>query len=499
MIPGFGFFGINNNSLSYIDTDNRYKNRGDIMLRLSSYSVMSSPLPKGGYAILNGITGAIDLISEELAELLLGLIENYNRHTINIPIELLSQDLLDDFIERGHFTYFSHEEEKKQVAYVAGILHDAEAKNPRFVIVPNLDCNYRCTYCFERPLQKSLNGDINTVMNDHQIDRMFNCIEKIQKEAGASGGQIILYGGEPLDSKNKDVIYKIVNHEKGKDFTFSAITNGHHLDAFLPLLNQRQINDVQVSIDGPKGVHDRRRIALDGQSSFDRIMSNVQIVLLKGDVNVNIRVHVDKSNLVFLDDLLEIFRREGFYNNKNITIYINVVYTKDDKGRIFPVFDINSLSKELTHKIESYKNVYLGAPQYNSDVLISGSLNKGKPYRLKSVYCAANSGMYIFVPDGNIYSCWESIGKSCSKIGEFTSDEGSVFDKDSLDKWFTRCVSDIDECLDCPYCLICGGGCAQYAEYNSGSVLNPFCDDFQKTYADVLARSVENFLEAQGL
>lgn len=469
------------------------------MLRLSSYSIISSRLAKGGHAILNGVSGAIDLISEELAHLLLELIENNNRENVTIPIELLSEDLLNEFQDRGHFTHSSFEEEKRHVSYLADILHEEERKNPRFVIVPNLDCNYRCTYCFERPLQKTFNQKFNTVMQDIQIKKMFDCIEQIQNETGASGGQITLYGGEPLDKKNKDVIYKIVNHEKAKDFTFAAITNGHHLDSFMPILNHNQINQVQVSIDGPKSIHDSRRIALDGQSSFDRIISNVQMLLSKEDVVISIRVHIDKSNLAYLDELLEIFKSEGFLNNKAITIYVNVVYVKDEKGRISPVFDITSISKELKHKIEPYKNVYIGAPQYNSDVMISGSLNAGKPYRLKSVYCAANSGMYIFTPDGYIYSCWESIGKDCSKIGEFMQDEGPIIDKDSIDKWITRCVSDIEECLECQYCLICGGGCSQYAEYNSGSVLNPFCDDFQKTYPDVLARSVEDFLEAQGL
>jgi hypothetical protein len=45
------------------------------MSRLSSYTIISERLPSGGYALLNGLTGSIDLISDEVAK---NLMTNYN-------------------------------------------------------------------------------------------------------------------------------------------------------------------------------------------------------------------------------------------------------------------------------------------------------------------------------------------------------------------------------------------------------------------------------------
>jgi uncharacterized protein len=71
-------------------------------------------------------------------------------------------------------------------------------------------------------------------------------------------------------------------------------------------------------------------------------------------------------------------------------------------------------------------------------------------------------------------------------------------DEAVVNRWFTRSVAEIPECLDCPYALVCGGGCAQYAEYNNlGSSAHPYCDNFQQIFRATLAENVEGFLSGQ--
>ena len=110
---------------------------------------------------------------------------------------------------------------------------------------------------------------------------------------------------------------------------------------------------------------------------------------------------------------------------------------------------------------------------------------------MKGSYCSANTGNYIFAPDGQIYSCWESIGKDCSRIGNYMDAEGLTLEETAVKRWFSRSVADIPECMECAFALVCGGGCAQYAEYNSGSLYKPYCDDFQKTFRTTLAEQVD--------
>ena len=207
------------------------------------------------------------------------------------------------------------------------LLSEIEKETPCFVIVPNLDCNYRCTYCFERPLQnkisftnKDITTNFNTVVSDQQIDSIFKTIEFIKSKPKTKPlDQIILYGGEPLSKENKDVVYKIVNHRSAREFTFVAITNGHDLDHFFPLLRKDKINQIQVCIDGPKRIHDSRRISKTGESSYDKIMKHLQVLVSK-EISINIRVHIDQSNIGYFNELINIFDSKGLLNNKSIII-----------------------------------------------------------------------------------------------------------------------------------------------------------------------------------
>lgn len=94
-------------------------------------------------------------------------------------------------------------------------------------------------------------------------------------------------------------------------------------------------------------------------------------------------------------------------------------------------------------------------------------------------------------------ACWESVGKPCSRIGEFMAEGGLHFDEEARGRWFGRSVAKIPECLGCAYALFCGGGCAQYSEYNTATLYKPYCDDFQRTFSDVIAEELDFYLERQ--
>ena len=51
-----------------------------------------------------------------------------------------------------------------------------------------------------------------------------------------------------------------------------------------------------MTIDGPKDVHDSRRISCDGKSTFDLLISNVNKLIDSG-LDVIVRINVDKENI----------------------------------------------------------------------------------------------------------------------------------------------------------------------------------------------------------
>jgi uncharacterized protein len=503
------------------------------MLRLSSYSILSEALPGGGYALMNSCTGAVDLLSDELAKIIKQSLLNNDcdpypdhaskvryKHNVPVPTNLIPAHIIEEFLGRGHFTRLNHEEERTYVAKVATLLHELAAASPHFLIVPNLDCNYRCTYCFERPLQIGLNSKTseinyqkrNVVMRRDHVDAIYDSIDKIRDEARsriiwselkAAGrvtdeengrGLITLYGGEPLDVANKDIVFEIVNRGAMRGHEFAAITNGHDLSHFLPILGTGKISQVQISIDGPKKIHDKSRLARNRESSFDNIIANIRTVLASGGVEVQLRCHVDPKNIELFDELLKVFQDEGWLNHEKVVVYASNYHVKDKEGHVTQGISYADVLEHWHAMASSYTNVFLSGIGIHAERLLLPALKMGQPARLKGTYCGANSGTYIFAPDGFIYSCWESVGKECSKIGNYMTASGLVLDKQATDRWFKRSVATIPECLDCCYALVCGGGCAQYAEYNNGTLYKPYCDEFDVVYPTALAKTVEDFL-----
>jgi uncharacterized protein len=261
------------------------------------------------------------------------------------------------------------------------------------------------------------------------------------------------------------------------------------------LLGRNKIEQVQISIDGPKEVHDRRRIHLGGESSFERILKNVPLVLEGTDAEIQLRVHVDPANIHLFEETLAIFGREGWLNHPQVVIYANTVYEKDKFGNVRSRIDNTQIHARLRELAAAYSNVCTSAPAVHSRRAFERVFALGERLQVTGTYCAANTGNYIFAPDGQIYACWESVGKPCSRIGSYMSNAGVSLDNAAVQKWFHRSVARIPECLTCSYALVCGGGCAQYAEYNHGTPFKPYCDDFQGVFSSSLAEQVEDFVE----
>lgn len=472
------------------------------MLRFSSYSILSEPMLGGGYVLMSGLSGSMDVIDNELGSLL----------ETSLPVkpyladELLNQIdsvVLDHWREQGYVTELTPEEERELVVGIAGAMHDGMAKKPTYMIVPNLDCNYRCSYCFERPLQNGLNvlnstishHQGNVVMNHESVEKAYTAIAALQTEAGQQpGGQIILYGGEPLDRRNDAIVREIVAVGLERGFRFAVITNGHDLDNYMDLLGNRLIEQVQISIDGPKRIHDKRRIYMGKESSYDRLLRNIEMALAKTSAEIQIRVHIDPTNIALFEELLNSFVTLGWVDHEQVVIYANTVYAKDKAGSVITGFEVAEIDFRLAELVRPYRNVFTSAPDIHATRAMQGAFSDGKRFALKGTYCTANSGNYIFAPDGAVYACWESVGKECSRIGNYTGLEGLNLDPKATERWFHRSIETLPACQECQYALICGGGCAQYAEYKTGTLYSPYCDDFQRTFRSTLSHACDKHL-----
>lgn len=121
------------------------------------------------------------------------------------------------------------------------------------VLMPTLDCNVRCWYCFET-LKKGSH------LSKNVQDSIFNYIVDIFENKNANHLNFQLFGGEPLLYLKEEVyplLLKIKNYieEKGKTVNFSFLTNGICIDETYLSFFKNLKATFQISIDGHRKKH----------------------------------------------------------------------------------------------------------------------------------------------------------------------------------------------------------------------------------------------------
>lgn len=137
------------------------------------------------------------------------------------------------------------------------------------------NCNLRCDYCIYS--DKYPTGPSYSTRN--MLAKIAKAAINLYKDrcSGNDSPCISFYGGEPL--LNFKLIKQCVEYSKKtfeRSVEFAITTNGTLLskDKIRFLIKNNFI--LQVSVDGPKEVHNKHRRTRDGKPSFDRIYSSLR-------------------------------------------------------------------------------------------------------------------------------------------------------------------------------------------------------------------------------
>ncbi|ETR66836.1 MAG: radical SAM domain-containing protein [Candidatus Magnetoglobus multicellularis str. Araruama] len=155
-------------------------------------------------------------------------------------------------------------------------------------IVPTLNCNFGCTYCYERKYRRPVR------MGDATEEKLVEFIQEFNKIHELT---ISWYGGEPL--LEFDRIVSLSKKFEKLSFPFKAglVTNGYLLDSHVAeKLSELRIESIQVSIDGPAEVHDKRRMLVGGGKTYFRILENLKKLMAVWNGKLFIRVNTDMRN-----------------------------------------------------------------------------------------------------------------------------------------------------------------------------------------------------------
>jgi uncharacterized protein len=442
-------------------------------LRKSSYTIsVKLEREEGKHMLVHGYTGAIDVVRQNVVDYLdsVGGQQPDGAQVSEATLEALKA--------RGYLTPKTNEEEVEHVRKLANLLHQKNKKlHKSFLFLVAYDCNFRCPYCYESRVLKNSRQWTKKVFTKEMVDRAYEAMLQVEPERKLHSPKIALYGGEPLLAQNREIVEYIVQKGAAVGYSFMAVTNGYDLDAFEELLGPGKIASLQITVDGVKDTHDRRRIHYQTKTSFDKIVANIGMALKQG-VEVSVRVNTDADNFDELSQIERIFRDLGYYSTPNLKIYSALLYdyttAMPKKIKFLNQTEFNERHKEVAYKYSCLVSMF-------ADILRQAIVNH-KKISFASTYCAAQSSAYILDPFGDIYSCWENVGDLEKIVGHYTPD-GIEWTK-IRDVWQRQNIATSSDCVRCKYAFLCRGGCIAKSILKTGKFSPGFCNSFPKTFRE---------------
>lgn len=479
------------------------------MLRTSSYTIfVQLPDNETDVLLVHGYTGAYDRVTRGVADLLRSravrrqakpLYGEWSPEPESASAGPVADETLEHLQDQGYLTELSPEEEEAFFGQLAVKLHERALRQaPGYILMPTYDCNLRCSYCYQDAMRTDCSlKHLLRSMRAPMVDRIFGALPQIEAQHGLDPASVRrrslgLFGGEPLLAANRPVI----EHILGRAFELGevdlwAVTNGTELDAYRDLLGPAGIARLQITLDGPAGEHDRRRIYADGSGSYARIAANITMALECG-ASVSIRLNVDRGNVGDLPAVADELAARGWAHHPGFSAYTSPVRAGNGKTDAASTFSSWDLDRTLSAMRREHPNLALLArPDEGMRAKVRRIFDDRREVlpSLRPSFCGAHDRMYIFDPFGDIYSCWERTGDPAVRSGRITPEGEVELRADQIDLWHGRTVASNPVCRRCPFALHCGGGCAILALGQNGAFHSNYCDGFAARFRASVAEA----------
>lgn len=281
-------------------------------MKVSNYNIFLNS--DKGRLILNTLTDSYVFVNEEEVKIL----QNSER---------ITQDLFDSnrinylknagILINNDFSELEYLKNKYSME-----THNSEVFN--LTILPTLDCNVHCWYCFE-------NRNIGSRITSDVKNNILLYIQNILKERpNIEELSIELFGGEPLLHYEEDLdcflhnIKEIVE-KLNKKVTFLFVTNGLCLTEDVINCLKDLNPQFQISIDGYKERHDKIKV-LEKQvdvSTYDLVINNLKNICKHDNVHVILRLNYDDQTL---KRITEVFSDVKDIDRNKISIHFERVW-----------------------------------------------------------------------------------------------------------------------------------------------------------------------------
>lgn len=354
------------------------------------------------------------------------------------------------------------------------------ASSLNLTIVPTLSCNFRCGYCFEEhPV---------SFMSQETQAALISFVERRASELETLG--VTWFGGEPLLAV-KTIVHlsrAFTQLAAEHDFHFkpaSLITNGWGLSVRnCELLEESNIGNIQITLDGVGEIHDQRRPLSNGQGTFTRLVDNISNVLnILGDSKLTVRVNLEEANQNALQDVYD------YLNTRGLTDRVGV-----SPGQLRPYTGCSKITTPLNRQ-----QFYELRSKHDRQCAQNGKAPELPSLLALGYCCAQKRNAYIISPTGALFKCWTEIGLDETRaVGHLQARE---VDRTPEQRKSAAIYEDWDflqdeECAACKVAPICGGGCTWAGMMNTGGFTRPakVCSPYK--FGNNLERAVKLKYEA---
>lgn len=386
---------------------------------------------KDYYIGYNTLYGTVIFLVENLYNLFIGKLENNDF----ISIKEIHPQLEKELINKK----FIIEDSVDEIELIRNVLNKTNNDNSfiDITINPTINCNFSCWYCYE-------NHNDKKKIESSEVNNIISFINnKIYQDKNLKYIKLHWFGGEPL-LHFKDVMKPILTEinnsvrETNKSLFSGITTNGYLInEEMLDFLVENNHKYFQITLDGNRNRHNNIRYNYKGNNTYDKIINNIKLCLMKG-FGVSVRLNISEDTNLCVEELLKDFKD---------------ISDKAKELLIFSVHKVWQASEEVENIIESIiseirKNNFNCSTYFTSPTSITNT-------------CYADKINHLVInPNNKIYKC-TARDYSEESVEGILLPTGNIEWNKIHNKRIRVSALDYKECVNCKILPICNAGCSQ--------------------------------------
>jgi uncharacterized protein len=396
----------------------------------SKYNVFIADFPfEGKWLVYNTLCRNSAIVGSKIKELLEDSLQP-------IPVENRSDGQWDK-LRRAGIVVTDHRHEEEQLRNYFNARAESK-KSLCAIIMTTYACNLACPFCIENGVKSSVH------MTEETTQRVIDWLKQGVEANSPEKISLAFYGGEPTihlpPMKAICREMQTICRQRGMELDVGLTTNGTLLTGEMAdELVDFGLAWAVIAVAGNKEVHDRMRPFTGGKGSFDVIFQNIREISDK--INVVIKGIYDDENeeslLAMMDGLVEMGLGHKIHNIGFDPVIENLSA-------------VNGLSP--TCGVCSYSNSNLDTNLRLIKEALKRDLEANLNFSMGPCSTILNRNHITIDPSGIFYKCPAFAGHEMFAVGDIWNGADHRFE------YFLE-SQPWEECLDCRYVPVCGGGC----------------------------------------